>query len=207
MNDSSDSKNTGLLVSPKDFFGVLVDEALDSRRVETFSLVRDYLVQLLEGFVRTDDLYERTDGQRPPIRTLAEAMLMATQMETSQKHDLLKRLGDTSLYVSGFFGDSLQRKVVDIDYYVSMGGMAYATLAHETRDDLKAQMFGEVSSRFVEYVDVLTVVSQKSMIRSDRDVLRLYGRYLTTGSELAREQLIERGLLHSQLTPLKKDSQ
>ena len=37
----------------------------------------------------------------------------------------LKQIGDVSLFVSGFFSDSLRRKLVDVDYYVSIGGVAY----------------------------------------------------------------------------------
>jgi hypothetical protein len=207
MDGASKTKGAALLVSAKDFFSVLVDDALEARRVETFPLVRDYLVRLLEGFLRADDSRDSADGPRPPIRTLAETLLHASQLDTGPRHELLKRLGDTSLYVSGFFGDSLHRKIVDIDYYVSIGGLAFGTLAKETREDLQAQMYDEVSNRFLDYVDVLTVVSQRSMIRSDQDVLRLYSRYLTTGSELARDQLIERGLLNAQVSARKRESQ
>ena len=41
----------------------------------------------------------------------------------------LKQVGDTSLYVAGFFAESLTRSLVDVDYYVGLGQNAYAQLA------------------------------------------------------------------------------
>jgi len=41
----------------------------------------------------------------------------------------LKEVGDTSLYVAGFFAKSLTRSLVDVDYYVGLGQSAYAQLA------------------------------------------------------------------------------
>jgi len=38
----------------------------------------------------------------------------------------MQRLGDTALFIAGVFADSLNRKLVDVDYYVAMGGTAYA---------------------------------------------------------------------------------
>jgi hypothetical protein len=109
--------------------------------------------------------------------------------------DLLKKLGDRSLYISGFFGDSLERKLVDIDYYAEMGGAAYASLADNVSDDISAQVYRIFSRDFLAYVDVLTYISQQSMIQSDQSLLRLYDRYMRTGSELAKEKLIEMGVL------------
>jgi len=33
------------------------------------------------------------------------------------------------LFIAGFFAQSFARKLIDIDYHISMGGRAYATLA------------------------------------------------------------------------------
>ena len=41
----------------------------------------------------------------------------------------LKEVGDISLYVTGFFAESLSRKLVDADYYIGLGRGAYAELA------------------------------------------------------------------------------
>ncbi|MCB0356479.1 MAG: hypothetical protein KDD40_05700, partial [Bdellovibrionales bacterium] len=137
--------------------------------------------------------------------TLAEMYLKALQEESQKiKYDKLKKLGELSLYISGFFGDSLKRKVVDIDYYAEIGGRAYDCLASETQEDTYAKVYGEISIKFLDFVDVLTLVSQKSLIQSNEDLLRLYDRYISTGSKLAKEQLLEKGLI---TTDIKKTEQ
>lgn len=177
----------GLVTSPRVFFSEIISDALDKRKVQAPPLASSYLVDLLESHVATSSL--QIQG------TLAENLMKSFQAEKNQRIDLLKKLADTSLYVSGFFGDSLRRKIIDIDYYADIGGLAYANLANQVENDLQSQVFREFSVRFLDYVDVLTYVSQTTMIQSNQDLLRLYERYIATGSELAKDQLAEKGIL------------
>lgn len=189
--------STDFFVSPKDYFQELVRKGLESRRLETYPHVESYLVNLLEHYLDARNLYEPDvdeTGQRRP-QTLAEMYMVASQSEPSVRVELLKKMGDKSLYISGFFGDSLERKIVDIDYYAEMGGAAYRDLASVTREDTVARVYAVFSRRFIEFVDVLTHVSQSALIQNNQSVLRLYDRYLRTGSELARERLLEMGVL------------
>ena len=47
----------------------------------------------------------------------------------------------------------------------------------------------------MDFVEVLNYISEKSSVQADQNVLRLYDRYLRTGSELAREKLNELGVV------------
>jgi hypothetical protein len=186
-----------LLASPREYFVEMVDTGLTKRNVRAAPAVQTYLVSLLEHYLDARNLFDEgfdESGKKKP-ETLAEMFLIAANSDRIGKVDLLKKLGDRSLYISGFFGDSLERKLVDIDYYAEMGGAAYASLAEHVTDDLSAQVYRIFSREFLAYVDVLTYISQQSMIQSDQSLLRLYDRYLRTGSELAKEKLIEMGVL------------
>lgn len=186
-----------VLVSGQEYFTKVVEEGFSNRKVQTFPQVQNYLVSVLTHYVDVRNLYEPEFdelGQRQP-QTLAEMYLTAQQTETSRKIELLKKMGDRSLYISGFFGDSLQRKLVDIDYYARMGGMAFAALSSATKEDISARVYAEISHRFLDLVEVLTFISQSALIQNNSSVLRLYDRYLRTGSQLAREKLIEMGVL------------
>jgi hypothetical protein len=190
--------NSILLESPRDFFVTRVDDALKRVKFEPLPLSRHYLVSLLEHFMISTNLFPTDDETgRTKRETLAEMYLRAQNAPSPVRIDLLKKLGDSSLYISGFFGDSLTRKIVDIDYYVDMGGTAYGSLARTASDEQSSQMFGEFSSRFAEFVDVLTYISQESLIQTNEDLLKLYDRYMATGSRLAEEQLLEKGLLNA----------
>lgn len=186
-----------VLVTGQEYFAKVVEEGFSSRKVQTFPQVQNYLVSVLTHYVDVRNLYEPEFdemGQRQP-QTLAEMYLTAQQTESSRKIELLKKMGDKSLYISGFFGDSLQRKLVDIDYYARMGGMAFAALSSSTKEDINSRVYAEISHRFLDLVEVLTFISQSAFIQNNSSVLRLYDRYLRTGSNLAREKLIEMGVL------------
>ncbi len=185
------------LVSSREFFLEMVSSGLSNRKIRTVPAVQGYLVNLLEHYLDSRNLFdEPTDdvGNRKPT-TLAEMFLTAANSHPTEKLELLKKLGDRSLYISGFFGDSLNRKLIDIDYYAEMGGAAYASLADTVKEDTTAQVYRTFSNRFLEFVDVLSYISQQSLVHTDQGLLRLYDRYLRTGSELAKEKLIEMGVL------------
>jgi hypothetical protein len=196
--DTSQTDTSSLFVSPDDFFKDLVRQGFAQRKIQTYPHVESYLVNLLQHYLDAKNLFDPDydeSGKKIP-KTLAEMYLHANNTDDqAHKVELLKKLGDRSLYMSGFFGDSLQRKVVDVDYYVNMGGVAYATLASCVREDTSAVVYSTMSRRFIDFVDVLTHISHNSLIKSNESILRLYDRYLTTGSELAREKLAEMGVL------------
>ncbi|MGE9745418.1 hypothetical protein [Bdellovibrio bacteriovorus] len=198
MREKHSTPTVELFVSPEGYFQELVQKGLSQRKVQTFPMVEAYLVNLLQHYLDArnlhDPAYASESGTRNP-QTLAEMYLTAQNAESFVKAEMLRKLGDRTLYISGFFGDSLSRKIIDVDYYAEIGGAAYASLAHCTREDTMARVYTVFSDRFLEFVDVLTYISHHSFIKSDESILRLYERYMRTGSELAREKLEEMGVL------------
>ncbi|MBX7230615.1 MAG: hypothetical protein K1X29_00885 [Bdellovibrionales bacterium] len=183
-----------IISSPRPFFTEVISTSLQKRKIETSNQTKFYLVDLLEHYMFAANLFLNNEAPQRN-QTLAETYLQSFSAEPSMRMELLKKLGDTALYVSGFFGDSLQKKIIDIDYYVDIGGSAYNLLSRATENHLTAQVFNDLSSRFLDYMDLLTHISQQLLIQSNQDILRLYDRFLSTGSKLAQEQLIERGVL------------
>lgn len=187
----------GLLISAEEYFRQSVRKAARERRLAMNESVESYLVQLLSHYLEVRNLFEdryNEDGTENP-QTLAELYLYACQSEQSRRVTLLKKLGDRSLYVSGFFSDSLDRKAIDQEYYIQMGGVAYATLADQIRENRMAGVYRTISEGFISFVDLLTIISQESMVRSNESILRLYDRYVRTGSLAARDKLLELGML------------
>ena len=73
--------------------------------------------------------------------------------------------------------------------------MAYGSLANHVKEDALVRLYEELGCRFLEFVEIFTYISQRAQIHNSDDLLRLYERYQVTGSSLAKEQLIERGIL------------
>jgi len=185
-----------LFVSPREYFQSVVHEACEKRGFKTFPLAKDYLADLLQFYVPAANLFDEVDASGKRTRaTLAETFLKAQNSETSVRNELMKKLADRSLYIAGFFGDSLQRKLVDVDYYVDMGGMAYGALASSVKEDTTAKVYSDYAHRFFAYVEVLTHISSRSAHQQEENLMRLFEIYAKTGSEVAREKLLERGLI------------
>jgi hypothetical protein len=176
--------------SPAEYFKDLVESAMVRQHLRADELTSYYLVDLLCRFVRPDrriPFYE--DTSEPLALRLAKALESAGMEQRAR----LRNLGDFSLFTSGFFSDSLRRRVVDVDYYVSMGEYAYGSLSRRDRDAF-GHVFSELSRRFVMYMDVLAEVSERTGSTSGTDVLRLYERWLRTGSPRDGQRLADRGL-------------
>ena len=152
-----------------------------------------YVVNLLTLFSRSEALFEdRGDyyGLAPLARMLADAAEAATADERSAQ---LQRLGDVALFVAGCWFDSLHEAAVDHEYYVRMGGSAYAALSDEmsstTRGALMAGVFAELAAKFQPLVDVLHEVCDTGGASSDTDLLKLYAYWQRTGSRQAYAEL------------------
>lgn len=172
-----------------EYFKGLVDAALQNQHVTALDLTGYYLVQLLADFGRTDRPAGPA-GDEPLALRLGRAL----EAGGSRQRRELKILGDESLFVAGFFSDSLRRRLVDVDYYASLGGYAYGSLSQADASVL-APVFGELADRFIAFADVLSEVSEASRLTSDTDLLRLYERWSRGGSRRSGELLARRGVV------------
>lgn len=186
-----------IILDSRLYFSEMLNQACIDRNVEAKPSVQNYIVNMLNSFLRTESLYSVSEktGKSENL-SLAELYLTAVNSTENKRINLLKRLADTSLYVSGFFGDSFKRKIIDLDYYVEMGETAYSTLSEETEYDLSAKVYKDIATQFTSFVDVLTLISQKCAIQGTDDILRLYDKYHLLDSELAKDQLVEQGVLN-----------
>ena len=177
--------------SAAEYFKELVEGALAHQRIAAGELTSFYVVNLLTGFLQRP----AEEDETPLAFRLAEALEAAGMRQRAT----LKQIGDSSLFISGFFADSLNRKLVDVDYYVSIGGTAYTALSrYET--DAFSPVFAELADNFVRFVDVLSEVSERASLGSNADLLRLYERWLRTGSPRSGQLLAEQGVVPSLVT-------
>src|SRR2546423_8446937 len=122
--------------SIRDFFRDLLSRAIENQRARVQPFTELYIVNLLHEFLATEALYlEAEDGtlqQKPLAFLLKEALEEAGPPRLR----LLRRLGDTSLFISGFFPDPLPRpsSLVAAVYYIAMAGRPYAAAARHPPD-------------------------------------------------------------------------
>lgn len=185
------------VASLQEFFKDSVADAMDRNGVRANDHTAYYVVNLLTLFARSEALFDDTaNGRelRPVARTWAEAV---ESTNPGERNYALQRIGDVSLFVAGFLGDSLARRPVDVDYYVYMGGAAYGTLSEHVRGSRRAQVFrvvfAELAAKFQDFVDVLADIREGANT-SHADILRLYENWLRTGSKRAARALRSLGI-------------
>lgn len=189
-----------LILDSNQYFNDIVEEAFQERRFQTYPHIKTYMVDILKHYLLVENLYDQLDTSgRKTRETIAELYLKAGQSGGRDRVEKLKKLGDRSLYISGFFSDSFQRKIIDVDYYVDMGKMAFESLAQDVEEDTFSKLFKDLSAHFLNLVDVLAVISQKAKMMDEENVLRMMDLYSKTGSALLGEALAEKGVFNPEV--------
>jgi len=177
--------------TPAEYFKDLVESAVSRQHVRTSDLTEYYLVDLLCRFMRPDRRIPFYEDSGEPLALRLRRALESGGMEQRAR---LRNLGDFSLFTSGFFSDSLNHRSVDVDYYVSMGEYAYGSLGRRDADAF-GEVFTELARKFVAYMDVLADIRERTGGAASTDLLRLYERWLRTGSTRDGQRLVERGVV------------
>ena len=184
--------------SLREYFHGELSDALHNQQISAEHETIHYLTNLLTAFTRSEALFEPTESGvdiKPLALTYGEALNETSALERTR---LLQKLGDTALFIAGVFSDSLRTRLVDVDYYIAMGGSAYASLSDAMRGYRAASraafLFEELTRKFTDFVDVLNEVSERANLSSDADVLRLYEVWMRTGSKRAGKRLRRLGI-------------
>jgi hypothetical protein len=169
--------------SVESFFHEVLTEALDREGVEASEPTEFYLVGLLGEYAKA----------RIPDEPLS-LRLAGTSTNAGERVRALKEVGDTSLYVTGFFADSLQRKLVGIKYYVDLGQAAYRELAQRLTTSTVREVYEELAGKFPRFVDVLSEIRRHTTFLG-QDVVRLYEEWLRTRSDWVENRLRALGVV------------
>lgn len=157
-----------------------------------------YVANLLSRFTDSRELFVRVEG-RQELEPLAFTLKRALESDDeNERIRVLRRLGDTALYTSGFFPDRVERGGVEVKYYIDMGGMAYSNVSSLAQSRAR-RAFGELYERLAHYfqdlVHVLWEVAERSRMTSDGGLLAMYRRWEQTGSERLERKLVRSGFI------------
>lgn len=173
-----------------DWFDQRVRDARSSVGAELSNDGTLYLTALLTDRARAD---------RPalPETTLVELHARGVHAPPAQQARTYRELGDRSLYLVGYFEESLQRGTVGPGYYCDMGSAAYARVDQVFKRwfaNAFDGVFEELAGQFRDCVRVLRAVRRS--VDDEPDLpMRLYTEWVETGSEEAAERLRALGLI------------
>lgn len=193
-----------------DFFRDVVASTVQHHHFDATCGAQTYIVELLADYARPDRLSDETLS-RPLTLLLDEAL----HKSGSERFARLRALGDGVLYVTGFFGDHLETRGVELGYVSSLGARAYDAVSamirraqlsslsirkHRSTSSESAvnDVFRELADNFAMFVELLSHVADDifaNSVRSDGAVLKLYERWLRTRSSSLAAVLVTRGVV------------
>src|SRR3954469_18161271 len=178
-----------LAASVDEFFHEVVTDALSAIDLDASEPASWYLVGLLGDMTRV----RLTDEPLGP-------KLAQVTVDAGERVKTLKQVGDQSLYVAGFFAESLTRSLVDVDYYVGIGQNAYAQLARSlgAQSGPLSEVYEELAEKFPRFVDVLAEVRKRTAIselNGSQDIGKLYEIWIRTRDEWIEKKLRALGVL------------
>ncbi len=183
--------------SMRDYFRETLTLAMRKRSVRLSETAQAYVVNLCAELSRAENLFAGTEhGERP---ALVDLLARAQDAEPHEALRIYKHMGDSSLVLTGFFRESVE-DTVGVEYYVSMGGGAYANVAGLMRPTAASSsaLFAELSDRFRELVELLIAMSMQGDQTKGLDdvrVLELVERFERTGDPRALEALKATGIV------------
>jgi hypothetical protein len=190
-------KTVELQISPAEFFREQVSSAILRQRLEISDDVEFYLVNLLCDFI--DPQKSNVLGDEDSFLETPLALQLKRAMEAPPEHQLriLRGMGDTSLYVAGYFQDFFNRKVYDVDYFVTLGSQAYSNLSFllRDRDESFSTTYEALGQSFTHLVEVVAEVADHLGSTGATNILATYDRWTRNQSSTRlRRKLEEKGI-------------
>jgi hypothetical protein len=145
-----------------------------------------YLVNLLTDFLRTNKLVQ-VAGERIDAEPLAIRLLRGRSDRDGARN--LKHLADSTLYMLGFFSESLRRSTVNLRYYAGVGESAYSSLASlaDQHSVGAGSVYAELANKFTDCVELISEVRED--VRPESDLLAAYEDWLCLGEDRAARKL------------------
>lgn len=152
-----------------------------------------YLGHMLNYFAQSDNLFV-TELSTRTLPTLA--LLYRDARETqlaSNRNKLLRKLGDSALFMGAWFSEVYRQKGMRRDYFIGMGSAAYDYLADN--DTQQASTFAELSANMSTLLSITAKVLLSDSPVSDDEVLAMYQQWLATKDPEFKQKLAQAGIV------------
>ncbi len=184
-------------MSVHDYFDESLNNAIANQQKELKPETTFYIINLLTTYNDSNRMFVK-ENARMDLKPLAFIYADAVNSESrGKKISYLKYLGDVALFISGLFSYSLNRSLVDVDYYIGMGESAYGSLGDfpttSNHSGLRL-IYTELAFKFSAVVELLNEVADQMQSSHDTDVMRLYEIWMRTGSQYSADRLRRLGI-------------
>lgn len=130
-----------------------------------------YSSDVLDKFALSSDFFETSEG-KVREKILGTKLLEATQVSREEQRKIYKEVGDMSLLVCGYFSESVNKKIVDTQYYAQLGKMAYSHLNNVIPSFMDIPSFyGMVSTCFESLTTLMMILASKNRGTVDNNII------------------------------------
>lgn len=137
--------------------------ALNPLRQETIY----YSSIVMDNFGDSAKLFEQVNN-RAREKILGIKLMESSQFPKEKQKVILKDIAETSLFICGYFADSLNKKIVDARYYEDIGKMAYSRLNSFSPEAYDVPSFYKMmANNFGDVTLLMNLVSKKYSSESD----------------------------------------
>ena len=134
-----------------------------------------YSSLVMDKFGESKQYFDFAEG-RPKDKILGVKLLETQQKPRTQQKRELKDIGDTALFLCGYFSESLNSKLVDTRYYQELGQIAYDRLNHLVPEAFEVPSFFKMMSRgFGPLTTMMSIVASQFQRQNESDVLLIVG--------------------------------
>ena len=188
-----------LSVTPQEFFKDQISSAALNQKINLGDEIEFYLVNLLADFISNPKIAannKEMDALKTPLAMILKEALELPPVEALR---VFKYLGDSSLYVAGFFQDFFNRKSFDITYYMSIGASAYDRVSTLYRDHHREEklyeIYADLADQFCDLVNIVAEVAEGSTPVNSKNILSIYERWTHTNSSRLLRVLEKEGIV------------
>ncbi len=129
-----------------------------------------YASRVMDKFHLSKNFFEKIEG-RVENKILGKKILEIDHLSKIAKKRQLREVADTALCLVGFFGDSIERKLVDQSYYRDLGRISYLRLHEIISSAYEIQGFYELMAyHFSDMTTLMNLVSHKVMNDSGSEI-------------------------------------
>ena len=180
------AKKVDLEVAPRQFFQDKITAAKAKNDITIDNDVEFYLVALLCDFIQPTQRSPHLQQLDTPLALFLKETLEAPVLSSQPVSDS-RRL---SLYVSGFFQESFNRRIIDVNYYIAIGSTAYHKTAARMSNSSR-HVYEKLSHDFALLVELVAEVAVIPAQSRAVDILATYDRWTRSNSQRLRQTLLE----------------
>ena len=190
-----------LNLRPLEFFRTELKKSLKQTKTHLDPESETYLVNFL-----ADKAYPRghEDGYSHVLEVLEKPLALiykkASEAEGAQKISLMQAVGDTSLFISGFFTEFFNQKSFSRSYYMDLGSTSYNIAAnhiagHHPNHYLLMGIFTFLSNHFYRVAEIISDLADRLRTSDYEDIYAVHKLWEKKQSEQLLKALKKQGII------------